>query len=88
MIPCLLALAFVALGCASTDPPASHEWRYYGADSGSQRFSSLDQIDSTNVADLRVVWQWRAPDWDVRERHSMLQGWGQNEGTPLMVDGV
>jgi glucose dehydrogenase len=55
MIPYLFALSLVALGCTPTHPPASHEWRYYGADSGSQRFSSLDQIDSTNVADLRVV---------------------------------
>ncbi|MYK86869.1 MAG: hypothetical protein F4018_00095, partial [Acidobacteria bacterium] len=29
------------------------EWRYYGADSGSTKYSALDQIDRDNVGDLQ-----------------------------------
>jgi quinoprotein glucose dehydrogenase len=39
---------------------ASGEWRYWGADAWSTRYSPLDQIDSSNFANLQVAWQWNA----------------------------
>ena len=32
------------------------EWRYWGGDAGSTRYSPLDQITRDNVATLRVAW--------------------------------
>ena len=36
----------------------SGEWRYYGGDAGSSRYSPLDQITADNVAGLEIAWQW------------------------------
>jgi quinoprotein glucose dehydrogenase len=57
------------------------EWRYWGGDERSTRYSPNDQIDSDNVIDLEVVWRWRAanygptPDFIYR-------------ATPLYVNGI
>lgn len=39
------------------------EWRYWGGDEGSSRYSPLDQIDASNVEDLEVVWEWHAANY-------------------------
>lgn len=57
------------------------EWRYYGGDSGTTKYSSLDQIDATNVSKLQIAWQWRAENFGKLPDHN----W---EVTPLMIDGV
>ncbi len=36
------------------------EWRYWGADAWSTRYSALDQINATNFDSLQVAWQWNA----------------------------
>ena len=37
---------------------APGEWRYWGADAWSTRYSPLDQINAANFASLKVAWQW------------------------------
>ena len=57
------------------------QWRYWGGDEGSTRYSPLDQINADNVADLEVAWRWKAanygptPDFIYR-------------ATPLYVNGT
>src|SRR5690349_19481780 len=41
---------------------APGEWRYWGADAWSTRYSPLDQIDASNFANLQVAWQWNASE--------------------------
>ncbi|MEE8117205.1 MAG: PQQ-binding-like beta-propeller repeat protein, partial [Gemmatimonadales bacterium] len=59
---------------------ANGEWRYWGGDEGSTRYSPLAQIDAGNVATLEVAWRWKAanygpePDFIYR-------------ATPLMIGG-
>src|SRR3990170_3530290 len=36
------------------------EWRAWGADAWSTRYSPLDQINAANFDSLQVVWQWNA----------------------------
>ncbi len=36
------------------------EWRYWGADAWSTRYSSLDQINATNFSNLQVAWTFNA----------------------------
>ena len=36
------------------------EWRYWGGDAWSSRYSSLDQINASNFSSLQVAWQWNA----------------------------
>ena len=51
-------------------------WRYHGNDLSETRFSKLDKINETNVADLGLAWYIDLPEAK-----------GQ-EATPLVIDGV
>jgi quinoprotein glucose dehydrogenase len=61
-------LAVAALLAA---PPASAqhqgtekgEWRYWGGDEASSRYSPLDQIDAGNAGKLEVAWRWYAANY-------------------------
>jgi len=44
---------------ALAQAPQASDWGYYGGDAFGQRFSSLDQINRTNVARLTVAWSYR-----------------------------
>ena len=44
------------------DGAQNGEWRFFGGDTGSTKYSPLDQIDKDNVADLQVAWRWRSVD--------------------------
>ena len=57
------------------------EWRYYGGDSGTTKYSPLDQINATNVKNLQIAWQWHSDNFGRLPDHN----W---EVTPLMVGGV
>jgi len=39
---------------------APGEWRYWGADAWSTRYSPLDQINARNFDSLQIAWQWNA----------------------------
>src|SRR3954449_3155837 len=39
---------------------APGEWRYWGADAWSTRYSPLDQINARNFDSLQIAWQWSA----------------------------
>ena len=39
---------------------APGEWRYWGADAWSTRYSPLDQINASNFSSLQVAWRWNA----------------------------
>ena len=39
---------------------APGEWRYWGADAWSTRYSPLDQINASNFSKLQVAWRWNA----------------------------
>ena len=60
--------------------PATGEWRVNGGDTGSTRYSPLDQINATNVNNLQVIWRWKAQNMGPAPQAA----W---EVTPLMVDG-
>ncbi len=57
------------------------EWRAYGADLGSTRYSPLDQIDRRNVSRLQLAWSWRFDNFSHPPEY-------RSETTPIMVDGV
>ena len=57
------------------------EWHTYGADLGSTRYSSLDQIDRTNFSQLEVAWRFKTDNLGARPEFNF-------ESTPLMANGV
>src|SRR5215813_12760679 len=62
-------------------PAPVGEWRTYGGDLASTRYSPLDQINKDNFNKLEVAWRFKADSFGPRPEIN-------NEGTPLMVGGV
>ena len=58
------------------------EWRHWGADAASTRYSPLDQIDASNFEELEVAWIWRADNYNGPSSGGMLRA------TPVYVDGT
>ena len=81
------ALALAGFAMAFSSPRAEPalergnapgEWRYWGADAWSTRYSPLDQVNASNFDSLKIQWQWNAG------------AFGEDEyfrGTPLFAKG-
>lgn len=65
---------------AQTGQSASAEWRYWGGDAKSTRYSPLDQIDASNFADLEVAWTWTADNYSP-------EGGALLRATPIYAEG-
>jgi quinoprotein glucose dehydrogenase len=67
----------------TAQPPtiAGAEWRSYGSDLASTKYSPLDQINASNVNRLQIAWRWKSNNFGPRMEGNM-------ETTPLMVGGV
>ena len=53
------ALVWPYTGDGQSAAPPAGEWRSYGNDERSTRYSSLDQITRDNVQNLQVAWTWK-----------------------------
>ena len=82
--PCVLSLVvllfWTSTGSAQPGAPDG-EWRTYGGDLGSTRYSPLDQIDGDNFSELEVQWRFKTSNLGPRPDFNY-------QATPLMVDGV
>src|ERR1019366_10329421 len=76
----LTAIITLTSAFAQQGAPATGEWRVYGGDTGSTRYSPLDQINAANVKNLQVVWRWKAQNMGPTPQAA----W---EVTPLMAGG-
>ena len=56
------------------------EWPTYGGDLGHTRYSSLDQIDSSNFSELEVAWTFDAANFGPSPEY-------RYQSTPLMING-
>src|SRR5687767_12622208 len=59
----ILGTALPAAGQVSQKPARGNvpgEWRYWGADAWSSRYSPLDQINASNFDSLQIAWRWNA----------------------------
>jgi quinoprotein glucose dehydrogenase len=76
-----IAVSLLLASVTSAENPPDVEWRYYGGDLRSTRYSPLDRIDRTNAGKLEIAWRWDSrnlgprPDFNLRT-------------TPIMVGGV
>ena len=80
----ILALA----GLSATIVPVSgqeklgdQEWRTYGGDLASTRYSPLDQIEGSNFHELEIAWQFKTDNLGPRPESRF-------QSTPLVIDGV
>src|SRR6056297_1256865 len=61
---------------------SSDDWIAVGGDRGAARYSTLDQINTDNVKDLRVAWTFRTGELDADGNGRTI------ECTPVVVDGI
>lgn len=61
--------------------PAAGQWRTYGGDLASARYSPLDQITAANFGTLRIAWRFRTDNFGARPELQL-------QATPLYVDGL
>lgn len=66
-------------GPAASLTPAGKDWPNYGGDFSNQRYSSLNQINTGNVKDLKAAWTFHVK---YQDKPSSF------EATPVVVDGV
>jgi len=66
----------VSLAATSAYGGGGTDWSVFGGDTANTRYSTLDQINTGNVGDLKVAWM-----------HSLGNTHSQ-ETTPLVIDGV
>lgn len=79
-LPSLLAIAFIAFAsCTSTTEKSYNTWSTYGGNNERNHYSSLTQIDTGNVSQLQVAWEFHTHDAD-----SMTQ----IQTSPVMADGI
>lgn len=60
-------------------------WPYYGGDQGGMKFSALTQVTKQNVSQLKLAWEWKTDEKDLKEFATKP---GVFEATPLVVDGT
>lgn len=89
MRPWRLAVAagVVCSAIVAAQAPPAIEWRYYGGDAGSRKYSPAAQIAAENVSRLAVAWQWPSIDNAVVDANPTARP-GAYQDTPLMARGV
>ena len=82
----VLAMSLVAY-LAAQSSATTGQWRYYGGDAASTKYSPLAQITPANVGRLQVAWRWNSPDNEIAKTNQQAQP-GVHQDTPLFVNGV
>ena len=67
---------------------SAQEWRFYGGDAGGARFSTLQQINRTNVRGLKRAWTYHTGEVDRGGNETDRHQVAPFESTPLVIDGV
>lgn len=70
-----------SLPTCTPPPPAGHDWPVAGGQNDQSRYSPLEQINRSNVAQLEVAWTYAAGD--ASSDHST-----QIQCNPLIIEGV
>src|SRR5437016_6082446 len=74
-------LVWASAPAAAQSGAKNGEWRTYGGDLGSTRYSPLDQINAQNFNKLEVAWRFKTDSLGPRPEY-------QFESTPLVVHSV
>ncbi len=78
----LLAICIaICLAACQKEPPTNTAWTQYKGSDDANQYSSLAQIDTSNVVNLQVAWTYHTGDADTANS-------SQIQCNPIMVDGV
>src|ERR1700676_3327274 len=79
--PAVLLIVWTTTPLTGQSGPKIGEWRTYGGDLASTRYSPLDQINAQNFNKLEVAWRIKTDPFGPRPEYNI-------EVTPLMANGV
>ncbi len=79
----LLIIFYFLTSCKNSDTnlQSYNEWKVYAGTKDGARYSSNDQINTSNVAQLQAAWIYSTHDKDTGNR-------SQNQCNPIVVDGI
>ncbi|MBT1695314.1 PQQ-binding-like beta-propeller repeat protein [Fulvivirgaceae bacterium PWU4] len=77
----LITLIVVSASCGKKNTDDYARWDLVGGNRDGNKYSSLEQIDTTNVQQLRVAWEYHTGDVDTAA-HSQIQC------NPIIVNGI
>lgn len=80
-----ITVAFIAISAISIHKALNNEdtdWANYGGDSGGSRYSSLSQINTSNVKSLKVAWE-----YDTGEEVDLKRPMA-TQCQPIVIDGI
>ncbi len=83
---CLIISSLLVSALTTAQSTPTGEWRYYGGDGGSSKYTALSQINQSNVSKLQQAWTWESPD-NTLQGTATRQRASYFKVTPLMVDG-
>ncbi|MDX1395705.1 MAG: PQQ-binding-like beta-propeller repeat protein [Gemmatimonadota bacterium] len=78
---CVLFALVTPLAAQERGTPPG-EWRFWGADQWSTRYSPLDMVDASNFGDLEVAWVWRGDNFSPEGPDPLLRA------TPIYANGT
>jgi quinoprotein glucose dehydrogenase len=76
-----LVLSWTTAPATGQSTPRVGEWRTYGGDLASTRYSALDQINASNFGKLEVAWRFKTDALGPRPEFNL-------QSTPLVANGV
>ena len=82
----LLVCSLGNLLSAQTTTRPGAEWPSYGATAANLKYSALDQINRSNLKQLKIAWRWKSID-EVTKLEAKIRPW-LFEVTPLMIGGT
>ncbi len=68
--------------------PRQGDWRHYSGDNGAKKYAPFDQIDRTNINQLRIAWRRPQVSAEFLAANPKLRLSNNYRSTPIMVDGV
>lgn len=77
----LPVIALLTAICAG--PALAEQWLHYGGDPGGQKYSPLKQIDTGNVGQLEVAWQYSSGE--LTRRPELQSKWAKVQVNPILL---
>jgi len=78
---CLAAWVIWCAGCSPQEKETYKNWQFYGGTKDARHYSSLTEIDTNNVSQLRMAWAYHAGNADTLVNT-------QIQCNPIIIDGT
>ena len=82
-----LFMLSLALVLSSLLNAQNKDWSHYGNNAGGTRYVTIDQVNKSNVKDLKVAWTFRTGELAHYGENDYLKDRAAFEATPIVVDG-